>query len=135
LFFVEFFYLDMDFKKHPKTDLKDLDRLTEQETRKDTENCPNNALWRCIILQRGGLLFLPGRPLPGTLTGTGKNYTRDEAEARAEALGARAASSVSSATDHLVVGRDPGSKPDQAQKQDPAILEEADFSSLLQDQG
>jgi len=77
-------------------------------------------------------------PLEGknfVFTGTLENYTREEAQARVEALGGRATSSVSSETDYVVAGRDPGSKLDQAKKQDRAILEEKEFDSLLDEQG
>ncbi|MFW6147464.1 MAG: NAD-dependent DNA ligase LigA [Thermodesulfobacteriota bacterium] len=78
------------------------------------------------------------RPLQGkTFVFTGKleNYTRDEAQALVERLGGRATSSVSSETDYVVVGKDPGSKLEQAKKHQVEILEEKQFDSLLEEHG
>jgi DNA ligase (NAD+) len=74
-------------------------------------------------------------PLAGkriVLTGTLEAYTRDEAKARLEQLGARIVSSVSSRTDYLLCGADPGSKLDQAQKLGITVLSEADFASMIE---
>ena len=60
-----------------------------------------------------------------------KNYTRQEAKARVEDLGGRATSSVSSETDYLVVGDDPGRKHEQAKKQNVEILDEQEFEKQL----
>jgi DNA ligase (NAD+) len=78
------------------------------------------------------------RPLQGktfVFTGQLENYTRDEAQRLVERLGGRATSSVSRETDYVVVGRDPGSKLDQAKKHKVEILEEKQFDSLLEEQG
>ena len=75
------------------------------------------------------------KPLQGkTFVFTGKleNYTRKEAAGRIENMGGRATSSVSSETDYLVVGADPGSKFEEAQKQDVEILDEQKFEKLIQ---
>ncbi len=48
-----------------------------------------------------------------------------------EHLGARAASSVSSNTDYVVAGEDPGRKYDDAQSEHVEILDEAHFERLL----
>ena len=75
-------------------------------------------------------------PLQGkTFVFTGKleNYTRNEAESRVEELGARATSSVSSQTDYVVAGEDPGSKLDEAKKENVAIIDEKEFRALVQE--
>ena len=46
-------------------------------------------------------------------------------------MGGRATSSVSGETDYLVVGADPGSKYEEAQKQNVKVLDEQEFENLL----
>ncbi len=64
-------------------------------------------------------------------TGDLENYTRSEAENRVETLGGRATSSVSSNTDYVVVGKDPGQKADDAREKNIKILDERKFESLI----
>jgi DNA ligase (NAD+) len=64
-------------------------------------------------------------------TGTLEHFTRNEAEKIVQAEGGNVASSVSSKTDFVVVGKDPGSKYDKAQKLGITILSEAEFNKLL----
>ncbi len=89
-----------------------------------------------------GLRFEAGeeeRPKEGPLTGktyvvtgTLERFSRDEAKARLEALGAKVTDSVSAKTTGLVVGEEPGaSKLTKAQKAEIPILAEADLLSLL----
>ncbi|HEX5173271.1 MAG TPA: NAD-dependent DNA ligase LigA [Gaiellaceae bacterium] len=77
----------------------------------------------------------PEGPLTGStyvITGTLERFTRDEAQARLEALGARVTNSVSAKTTGLVVGEEPGaSKLTKAQKADVPILSERDLLALL----
>src|SRR5205814_1670695 len=74
-------------------------------------------------------------PLSGSsyvITGTLEEYTRDEAKAALEALGAKVSDSVSSKTTGLVVGEEPGrSKLTKAQRTGVPILAEADLDALL----
>ena len=73
-------------------------------------------------------------PLAGqtfVITGTLSALSRSEAEARVRALGANAASSVTKATDYLVVGENPGSKLEKAQKYGTTVLDEGAFLALL----
>ncbi|HET7570485.1 MAG TPA: NAD-dependent DNA ligase LigA [Gammaproteobacteria bacterium] len=75
-------------------------------------------------------------PLTGrtyVITGTLERYTRDEAKAALEALGAKVTDSVSAKTTGLIVGEEPGaSKLRKAQKAGTAILSEAELWELLQ---
>jgi DNA ligase (NAD+) len=76
------------------------------------------------------------RPLEGlaiVFTGRLEGRTREEAEAAAQRLGARATSSVSSNTDYLVAGADPGSKLDEARAHGVEVLDEAGFERLLEE--
>jgi DNA ligase (NAD+) len=74
-------------------------------------------------------------PLTGStyvITGTLERFTRDDAQARLEALGAKVTNSVSAKTTGLVVGEEPGaSKLTKAQKAEVPILSESDLLSLL----
>jgi DNA ligase (NAD+) len=65
------------------------------------------------------------------LTGALESYSRDEAKARIEGLGGRVTGSVSSKTDYVVVGADPGSKRDKAEKLGVTLLDEDAFRELV----
>ncbi|HEX4570166.1 MAG TPA: NAD-dependent DNA ligase LigA [Dongiaceae bacterium] len=64
-------------------------------------------------------------------TGTLEKMTRPEAKARAEALGAKVAGSVSKNTDYLVVGADPGSKARKAAELGVTVLDEESWLKLI----
>ncbi|XDZ66267.1 NAD-dependent DNA ligase LigA [Alphaproteobacteria bacterium LSUCC0684] len=64
-------------------------------------------------------------------TGTLATMSRAEAKARAEALGAKVAGSVSARTDYVVVGADAGSKARKAEELGLAILTEDDWITLI----
>ncbi|MBX6323111.1 MAG: NAD-dependent DNA ligase LigA [Rhodospirillaceae bacterium] len=73
-------------------------------------------------------------PLAGktiVFTGTLESMTRHEAKARAEALGARVAGSVSKNTDYVVVGADAGSKAAKAAELGVTVLDEAAWLKLI----
>ena len=66
------------------------------------------------------------------ITGTLENFTREEAQAALEALGAKVAASPSSKTTGLIVGEEPGkSKLTKAEKAGVPILTEQDLLKLL----
>ena len=93
-------------------------------------------------LRELGLTFEVGeaeRPVEGRLTGstyvitgTLSGWTREEATAALEELGARVLNSVSGKTTGLVVGDDPGSKLAKAEKAGVPVLDEAAFQKLLE---
>jgi DNA ligase (NAD+) len=73
-------------------------------------------------------------PLAGqtfVLTGGLDAFTRDEARQIIEDLGGRVASSVSKKTDYVIVGKDPGSKYDNALKLGVKTLKEEEFKNLI----
>ncbi len=61
------------------------------------------------------------------LTGTLSTMTRDEAKAHLSSLGAKVTSSVSKATDIVIVGKNPGSKSERAIALGVTIWDEAEF--------
>ena len=74
-------------------------------------------------------------PLTGrrtSITGTLERFTREEAKAALEALGAKVTDSVSKKTTGVIVGEEPGaSKLAKAQKAGVPILDEAALLALL----
>jgi DNA ligase (NAD+) len=74
------------------------------------------------------------KPLAGksvVITGGLEKYSRDQAKKKLLDLGAKVSSSVSKKTDYVVVGVDPGSKADDAQRLKIPMLSEADFLKLI----
>jgi DNA ligase (NAD+) len=73
-------------------------------------------------------------PLTGrqyVLTGTLEKFTREEAKAALEALGAKVTGSVSGKTSGVVMGESPGSKAAKAEELGVPVLSEADLRELL----
>jgi DNA ligase (NAD+) len=98
---------------------------------------------RSLVEELGGLGVQmvsaePERPAEGPLTGqqyvitgTLEGLKREEAKAALEALGAKVTDSVSKKTSGVIVGENPGSKADKAEKLGVSILSEADLRALL----
>ena len=77
-------------------------------------------------------------PLTGhqyVITGTLEAYSREEAKAALEALGAKVSDSVSKKTTGVIAGESPGSKLQKAEKLGVAVLDEAALASLLTQRG
>jgi DNA ligase (NAD+) len=73
-------------------------------------------------------------PLTGkqyVVTGTLEGFTREEAAAALEELGAKVSDNVSKKTTGVIVGESPGSKVAKAQKAGVPLLTEADLKELL----
>ena len=80
------------------------------------------------------MLFRSNSPFAGktiVFTGTLDKLTRAEAKARAEALGANVAGSVSAKTQYVVVGADAGSKAEKAKALGVTIVSETEFLALI----
>lgn len=78
---------------------------------------------------------MDAHPLHGKsllFTGTLTAYTRREAEEKAIACGALISSSLTKKTDYLIVGEDPGSKVEKAERFGTTILTEQEFLQLLE---
>jgi len=91
-------------------------------------------------LKKGGVKFpvekvkMKESPLSGktfVLTGGLDSFTRDEATKIIEEMGGRISSSVSKKTDFVVVGKDPGSKYDNALKLGVKSINEEEFKKLI----
>ena len=67
------------------------------------------------------------------ITGTLESFSREEAKAALEALGAKVSDNVSKKTTGVVVGESPGSKVAKAEKAGVPILSEADLKELVKD--
>jgi DNA ligase (NAD+) len=65
------------------------------------------------------------------LTGSLSSLTRDEAKELIRNAGGKVSSSVSSKTDYVVVGAEPGSKASEAQRLGVSTISESEFISLV----
>ncbi|HET9242505.1 MAG TPA: NAD-dependent DNA ligase LigA [Gaiella sp.] len=77
-------------------------------------------------------------PLTGhqyVITGTLEAYSREEAKAALEALGAKVSDSVSKKTTGVIAGESPGSKLQKAEKLGVPVLDEVALASLLTQRG
>jgi DNA ligase (NAD+) len=94
----------------------------------------DDLLREVTVLDYAGARGAPGSPLAGktiVFTGTLAAMSRSEAKARAEALGASVAGSVSGKTDFLVVGADAGSKAEKAKAIGVKTLSEEEWLALV----
>lgn len=83
---------------------------------------------RAVAAKAGGADFT-GKTF--VVTGTLKNYQREEIEALIRDLGGKAAGSVSKKTDYLVAGEKAGSKLEKAQQFGVKVLTEEEFDKLI----
>lgn len=106
----------VEFFKEPRN-LEVVDRLLEEVTPIDAE-AP----------------VVSGSPVAGktvVFTGALEKFTRDEAKAKAESLGAKVSGSVSRKTDLVIAGPGAGSKLADAQKYDVKVMTEEEWLELV----
>jgi len=87
-----------------------------------------------VIMQRAARRNVADSALAGkvfVLTGTLETCSRDKAAERLRKLGAKTSSSVSSKTDYVVAGSEPGSKLDKARKLGVEVIDERAFLAML----
>jgi DNA ligase (NAD+) len=91
-------------------------------------------------MKKGGVKFPTEKAVTKETTITGKtfvltgvldSFTREEATRIIEEMGGRVSSSVSKKTDYVVVGKDPGSKYDNALKLGVKTISEEEFKRLI----
>ncbi len=104
----------------------------QDENRKSLKDFREAGVKVSGMKKRKGDLPLEGKTF--VFTGELDQFTRDEARERVESLGGRATSSVSSRTDYVVAGEDPGNKLDRAKEEDVQILDEEGFKSIIGEQ-
>ncbi len=101
---------------------------------------PKNQAFIKALLSKGIIIENPdaksasAEPLSGktfVLTGALQTMTRQQAKELIRSAGGRVASSVSSKTDYVVAGKDPGSKYDKAKALGVKIISEDEFLRLL----
>ncbi|MBY5581585.1 NAD-dependent DNA ligase LigA [Rhizobium leguminosarum] len=106
----------VEFYKEPRN-VEVITRLLEEVTPEEAEQ-PKTA----------------GSPVAGktvVFTGSLEKFTRDEAKARAESLGAKVAGSVSKKTDIVVAGPGAGSKLDKARELGVQTMDEDEWLTLI----
>jgi DNA ligase (NAD+) len=91
----------------------------------------DNGIWPQAEQKEEGPQPLEG--LTFVVTGILPNLTRTEVKDLIEAKGGKVTSSVSGNTDYLVLGEDPGSKYDQAQKRGIPTISEEELKKLIEE--
>jgi DNA ligase (NAD+) len=86
-----------------------------------------------VVMEEAGAATPGPKPLQGktfVLTGGFDRLSRDDAKTLIVRLGGRVTSSVSRKTDYVVVGKDPGSKAEDARRLGVATLDERELLRL-----
>ncbi|RVT97447.1 NAD-dependent DNA ligase LigA [Rhodovarius crocodyli] len=105
-----------------------VDFFAEERNRAALEDLLGQVSPRPATVAEGSALAGKTIVFTGTLT----TMTRDEAQARAEAMGAKVSKSVSKKTDFVVVGEDAGSKAAKAAELGVTVLSEAEWRAMAE---
>lgn len=91
-------------------------------------------LLRCGVTPQKMPQKMTGHPFSGkvfVLTGSLKDFSRDEASSLIKARGGKVSGSVSKNTDYVIYGEDPGSKYDKAKALGVSLLTEEEFRKMV----
>jgi DNA ligase (NAD+) len=102
---------------------------------KQEKNCDAIARLKSAGISFEAKKTVAERSLEGktfVLTGSLKDFTREDAKRLVEGKGGKVSSSVSSKTDFLIAGEAPGSKLKNAEKLKISILSEEEFKKLME---
>ncbi len=101
----------------------------EQEQNRQMIKKLKNAKVNFNLLAASGELPFSGKRI--AITGSLKNYSRSEVERTIRALGGIVTDSITRKVDFLIVGRDPHTKLNKAQRLGVKLMEEKEFNKLL----
>ena len=96
---------------------------------KDNIKIVEHLLKQVVVVVPKQASLLHGKTF--VLTGTLLTMTRDEAKEKIRVLGGSVSSSVSSVTDYVVAGENPGSKKENAERLGVRVLDEKEFVEML----
>jgi len=103
-----------------------------EENQEVLKKLKDNGVWPEAEQKKAGPQPLEG--LTFVVTGSLPNLTRSEAKDLIEGHGGKVTSSVSGNTDYLVLGEDPGSKYNEAQKRNVPTISEAELCEMIEEQ-
>jgi len=106
------------------------DWFDNPRNRHNLENLLKHIKIKKVEVSTSGMSGFVGKTF--VLTGTLKSMTRDEVKEIIRKNGGEISSSVSSQTDYVVIGENPGSKFDKAKELNVKILTESEFMKILE---
>jgi DNA ligase (NAD+) len=116
----------------PNTAQAIVDWFSRSRNQRVLEKLKAAGVWpRSEMAAPSGTAALAG--LTFVITGTLKNFTREEAKAFIEAHGGKVTDSVSRNTNYLVVGENPGSKLQKARQLGIPLLDEESLQRLIRE--
>ena len=104
------------------------DFFDTKENQRLMKRLEDHGLTLAVALTAAGPRPLEGKSI--VVTGTLANYSRESIKERIKELGGRASASVSSKTDYVLAGENPGSKVTKAQELGVAVISEDEFEML-----